>query len=410
MALRSAADLAWVAAALGGAALSLAAWGTTWWTTRSLGSLSTSQDGAQTGPSSSAPADDTGAPRTDWPSVSMLCPARDEEREVTASLRSWLDQGYPQLQVVAVDDRSSDATGEAIRALAAVDPRVVPVAVQTLPSGWLGKSHALHRAVAHATGDWLLFCDADVRLAPGALQAAIRHAEGRELDLLSALPTVDRAGFLLDAFWSCTGMLFAPGARPWAIPDPQSGAEFAAGAFVLIRRRAWERTPGMPWLALEVADDVGLCALVKRHGGRCAVVSGGGLVALQWYASPWDCAQKMQKNWFGILGRFSVPRTVALGAVFLGLGLFPLLALAAPSWPWAAVPVMGYLAGVLNARTYARWTGRSTRSAWWHGVGWWFTAAMVWRSAWVGWRVGGIVWRGQVFPSAALAAEQRVRL
>ncbi|MRR12811.1 glycosyltransferase, partial [bacterium] len=102
---------------------------------------------------------------TTWPTVSAIVPARDEERSIASALRSRLSDDYPALQVVVVDDRSQDTTPALIAEIAALDDRIVPVRIEELPTGWLGKTHALARGVEAATGEWLLVSDADVHMA-----------------------------------------------------------------------------------------------------------------------------------------------------------------------------------------------------------------------------------------------------
>ena len=107
--------------------------------------------------------------RDAWPRVSIVVPARDEGLHVAAALASKRSCGYPSLEVIAIDDRSTDDTGALIDRAAAADPRVVAVHVTELPDGWLGKVHAMARGLERATGEWVLLSDADVHVEPGAL-------------------------------------------------------------------------------------------------------------------------------------------------------------------------------------------------------------------------------------------------
>ncbi len=99
-----------------------------------------------------------------WPRVSIIVPARDEEAKIDAAMRSKLAIDYPNLEIIAVDDRSQDATGVLLDRLAAVDSRLTVVHLDSIADGWLGKSHAMHVAANRATGDYLVFTDADVFL------------------------------------------------------------------------------------------------------------------------------------------------------------------------------------------------------------------------------------------------------
>lgn len=204
-----------------------------------------------------------------WPRVSIVSPACNEERHVELALRSILGVDYPDLELIAIDDRSSDRTGEILDSLAREDERVVVEHVRELPAGWLGKLNALARGVDASDGEWLLFMDADVHLAPSALRQAVAEAEHHGLDLLTVVPTIESAGRLSGAIFGLSLAILSVGGRLERVRDPRSPAVAATGAFILVRRAALARTPGFEWLKLEVADDFGLCLLVKSHGGRC---------------------------------------------------------------------------------------------------------------------------------------------
>ncbi|MEK7768052.1 MAG: glycosyltransferase family A protein, partial [bacterium] len=108
-----------------------------------------------------------------WPRLSVLVPACNEADTLEPALETLLRSDYPDLEVILVDDRSTDGTGAVVDRLAARDARIVPVHVAALPPGWLGKVHAMHVALPHATGEWLLFSDADVHAAPDTIRRAV---------------------------------------------------------------------------------------------------------------------------------------------------------------------------------------------------------------------------------------------
>ena len=134
-----------------------------------------------------------------WPRVSLIVPARNEEQTLGPAIRSRLEDGYPALEVVLIDDRSTDGTGAVVDAIAAADARVRALHLTSLPPGWLGKLHAMNEGLRLATGEWVLFSDADVHLAPGTLERAVRLAEAQRLDHLSILPQLRPATWLVDA-------------------------------------------------------------------------------------------------------------------------------------------------------------------------------------------------------------------
>jgi len=111
-----------------------------------------------------------------WPLVSVLVPANNEQDTLFDAMQSLLRVDYPNLEVVIIDDRSTDRTGAVAEQLAAADPRIRILHIDELPAGWLGKVHALHRGIEVCNGEWLLFTDADVELRRGTLRRALTTA------------------------------------------------------------------------------------------------------------------------------------------------------------------------------------------------------------------------------------------
>ena len=134
------------------------------------------------------------------PSLSIVVPARDEAASIGRALGSLLAQDYPDLEVIAVDDRSADGTGDVLREVAAREPRLAVLRVDDLPAGWLGKNHALWRGAQRSSGQWLLFTDADVVFAPGALRRALAYAVDQGLDHLTLAPRLMTTTIELNIF------------------------------------------------------------------------------------------------------------------------------------------------------------------------------------------------------------------
>jgi len=137
-----------------------------------------------------APVPDAGCP-----SVSILFAARDEEEKLPGALVTLMQIDYPNLEVIAVDDRSRDATGRILDEFAGTHPRLRVVHVEELPSGWLGKTHALQKAYEASCGQWLLFTDADVQFAPDAVRRAVSLTKERKLEHLTLFCDVEKVGF-----------------------------------------------------------------------------------------------------------------------------------------------------------------------------------------------------------------------
>ncbi len=349
-----------------------------------------------------------------WPRLSVIVPACNEADELEPAARSLLDNGYPDIEVVLVDDRSTDATGAIVERLADEDPRVRAVHVTGLPSGWLGKVNAMNRGLAEASGELVLFTDADVHFAPGVLRAAVAYLVQHNLDHLAAFPGLRPSPFWLEAMIASFIRQFVVGTRAWSAGDPRSSAFLGIGAFNLVRRSALDRTEGLAWLRLEVADDMGLGLLLKRSGARSGVVSAIGPISLHWYRSVGDFLRGSEKACATVC-RFSVLRAAVVAAVVLAMEAAPWLAplglLLGGPVRWlgvAALAVTGlHVAASINQ---ARWARGGLSRALAGPAAAPVLAWMVVRAALLARRRGGLVWRGTLYRPEDLAPHMRVKL
>jgi len=236
------------------------------------------------------------APPSGWPILSVVVACRNEEAAVRAALTSILAQDYPALQVVAVDDRSEDATGAILDALAAEHPRLRVLHVDRLPPGWLGKTNALHRGAQEAAGEFLLFTDADVVFAPGVLRRAIAWAVDRQLGHAVALPHFVAPGVLERSFVSLFAMLVLLQLRLAELRG--SDGDIGVGAFNLVRRRDYDAVGGHTRLRLEVVDDIGLGVILRQAGTAQGVADSGGSVRVRWQRGFLASMRGLVKNFF----------------------------------------------------------------------------------------------------------------
>jgi glycosyltransferase involved in cell wall biosynthesis len=348
----------------------------------------------------------TAAPPEAWPSVSIVMAARDEVGDVAEAVRSRLDDDYPDLQVILVDDRSTDGTGEAAIKAADGDSRFTLVRVDELPQGWLGKVHAMARGVERATGEWLLFSDGDVVVEPGTLRMSIAHCESRGLDLMALVPSFVAGSFLIDGVW----VVFMRGlivlADPAKVRDPASGVALGAGAYNLVRHSAYDATEGFEHLRMETGDDVALASMVKRAGGRLDLVDGAGHARVAIYRSVGELMRGIEKNG-STTATIPFPLFVLLFAV-LGAVLFaPFVAIAlGPAWLRAVGVVT--LAIYTASEMYGLWrnTGMWAPAIVWP-IGFLIMAAGMIRSTWLAHRNGGVNWRGTFYSLDELHAGRR---
>ena len=339
------------------------------------------------------------APRKDGqlPFVSVLFSARDEAEKLPDALRSQLSQDYPRYEVVAVDDRSADATPQILDEFARGCKFLKVIHVTDLPPGWLGKPHGLMRAYEQSGGEWLVFTDADVRFTPEVLRQAVSLALERNLDHLTLLGRVDLVGFWEKIALTYFQVMFAFGVQPWEVSNPHSRFYAGVGAFQMIRRSAYEAIGTHRRLAMEVVDDMKLGKLVKQGGFHSAVAMPEGSVRVRWHAGLRNLILGTTKNFYAA----SEFRTalVVLQIVSLLLGsVLPFVAL------FLTTGAPRILAGIAVAcalviQAGAAIIGRnSPLYALTHPIGALIFCYMLGRSTVVTLRQGGIVWRDTFYP------------
>jgi len=236
------------------------------------------------------------------PHISILFAARDEEEKLAAALATLMEIDYPGLEVIAVDDRSKDATGRILDEFAAAHPRLRVVHLAQLPSGWLGKPHALQKAYEACTGDWLLFTDADVRFKPDVLRRAIAFAKTSNLDHLTLMGDVEMVGFWETVLITFFGMAFHIATDPYGVANPNSRAYIGVGAFQLLKRTAYEASGTHRRLAMEVVDDMKLGKIVKQSGFHSGAGIAQDFVVVRWHAGLGNLIRGVTKNFFAGVG------------------------------------------------------------------------------------------------------------
>lgn len=257
------------------------------------------------------------------PRVSIIVPARNEERDIEAALRGLLALDYENYEVIAVNDRSTDRTGEIMDQLAPEsEGRLKVVHIESLPSGWMGKTHAMWAAGQQATGNWLLFTDGDVLFKPDSVRRALAYAEAEPADHLVVFPRMimKRPGEkMMVAFFQT---LFLFGHRPWKVADPKAKDHMGVGAFNLVRRRVYEAVGTYKALRMEVLDDMKLGKVIKNAGFAQRSVFGEDLISIRWARGAKGVVENLTKNFFAVFS-FQWWRTVPFCVVLAYLNLMP---------------------------------------------------------------------------------------
>lgn len=339
------------------------------------------------------------------PRVSVIIPARNEQAKIEEALQSVLLQDYENLEVIVVNDRSTDQTEAILQRMAHNHPGLHLVHIAELPPGWLGKCYALYRGAQQASGDFLLFADADVVMHPATVRKAAGYAMEHGLDHLTIGLEARMPGLWLGMFMATFVILFAMYARPWKASDPRSSRYVGIGGFNLVRTRTYWSIGGHQTIAMRPDDDMKLGKLIKKNGYRQEVVFGRQMVYVEWYDSVRALIHGLEKNAFA--GLEYNPLTVLAGTV---------MQLWIQVWPFVAVFVTGGAAQVVNLFVVliilmlcwdnARFNGGKR----WHGIGFpvciLFFLYILWRSMLVVLANGGVNWRGTLYPLAQLKANK----
>lgn len=277
--------------------------------------------------------------------VTIIVPARNEEADIERTLTNLVALDYDNYEVIAVNDRSTDRTGEIIKRVwgagapstgsvqtpmsrksretwATPATKLKVIHIEELPNGWLGKTHAMWTAARQATGDWLLFTDADVIFKPDSLRRALAYAESAHADHVVMFPQIimkTPGERMMIAFFQT---LFVFGHRPWKVADPSTQDHMGVGAFNLVRRKVYESVGTYERLRMEVLDDMKLGKVVKEAGYAQRNVFGEDLISLYWARGTWGIVRNLSKNFFAILS-FQWPRTFLTCITLAFLNLWP---------------------------------------------------------------------------------------
>jgi hypothetical protein len=348
-----------------------------------------------------------------WPRLSVIIPACNEAAHLESAVETLVQQDYSDLEIILVNDRSTDLTGAIIDRLAKNDARIRALHIRKLPGGWLGKVHALHCGVAKARGEWLLFTDADVHFAPETLRRALAYVLQLQADHLALIPRTIQKGIWLDVAVQTFGLLFLLATRAAGVSHPGNSSHVGIGAFNLVNADTFRRTHGFEWLRLEPGDDVGLGMMVKQAGGMSRLALAHKNLTVEWYPSVAAMFRGLEKNLFGPGANYRCSLMLAQ------VGGLAVLAVA----PWAAV-ILGLLSdflphlivGTVTVAAHLLFSlycvenrPKDTLSLLLFPMGLLLIAAMLLRAGYKCIKNGGIEWRGTHYPLAQLRRGQRVR-
>lgn len=349
-------------------------------------------------------------PPANPPLISVCVPARNEERNIRACVEAILEQDYPNLEVILLDDRSTDATSEILRQLAVQNDRLQIIHGSDLPAGWAGKPHALYQASAAARGEWLCFLDADTFLEPSALSSTYAKAIETQADMFTIMTFQ-----ILGTFWEKTVMplvmtALSVGFSPHKVNDPKTRDAIANGQFIMVRRTVYDAIGGHASVRNSIVEDKALSERVKWNGHRLVVADGMRAARTRMYTSLPEMWEGWTKNiylglrdqagllWLGAFGAF----LAFMASVFLPL--WPLLGLL-----WygngGGGPALGVVSEALVLWAYlayarARIASKMEISPWYAAttpLGAGVFGAMMLTSAWRVLSRKGVTWKGRTY-------------
>ena len=337
-------------------------------------------------------------PESESPDLTVVVPARDEEAAIEACLRSLLASAGVRLQIIAVDDRSTDETGHWMDAIAAEvrspDCRnyLEVIHIKELPLGWLGKPHALALAAKRARASWILFTDGDILFAPRALELAVRGAKTTGADHLVLVPTLILESAGERAVLAAMQSLALWAVRLWKVADPRARDFIGAGGFNMIRSEVYTQVGGFEALRMEILEDLYLGKRVKDAGFAQRIVVGRDLVRVRWIDGPLAVIRLVEKNGFAVT-RFRTGLHLLACLAFVIHALVPLIAIACGGWT-AVAGLLTYLGIALAYQANLRASGVSGRYAFTFAPATLLVAYSFFRSMVLALVRKGVMWRG----------------
>jgi glycosyltransferase involved in cell wall biosynthesis len=329
------------------------------------------------------------------PKVSIIVTALNEADTIEPALKSLLSIDYPDLEIIVINDRSTDTTATILERISADNPSLRLVHIDTLPRGWLGKNHALQQGAQIASGEYLLFTDADVMFAPDAVSRATSYCNLHEADHLTLLFDVVARTQLLRIMLLSFAIAFMARFQPWKV-NSSTNRFVGVGGFNMVRRDAYLAAGGHAAIPLAVLDDLALGRLMKNAGYRQHVLLGADMVSVEWYRNTSELGKGIEKNIFAAFD-YRLEKLAGVTILMLATRVWPWLALLVtdgPIWILSLATVLAGLALYVHLLQVRGWSLRCLI----------FAPVVPLLELWMWWKGslltiarGGIVWRGTFY-------------
>jgi len=342
------------------------------------------------------------------PLISIMVPARNEERNIRRCVESLLAQAYPNFELIVLNDRSTDLTASILEEIARRDERLHILQGQELPPGWAGKPHALHQAAQAARGEWFCFVDADTFVVSAALASVLAAAKEQSADMFSIFTRQVLGSFWEKVIHPLVLTALSVGFAPRKVNDPDRPDAIANGQFIFIKQSVYRAVGGHEAIKNSIVEDRDLATLVKHSGYHLVVADGRTLASTRMYTNLAEMWEGWTKNIF--LGLKDRPGLLLLGAFgaflsFFAAVLLPVWLIAGLAWGLAGGGLMAWIVAAEAALLWAYlivWRmiacagmGVPVGYAFFTPVGAGIFAAMMIASAWKVLSGRGVTWKGR---------------
>lgn len=331
-----------------------------------------------------------------FPSVSVIIPALNEEENIRSGLLSLLSLDYEPMEIIVLNDRSTDRTGSILEEMSFQYPRLKVVNIEKLPEGWLGKNHALYFGAQQASGDYLLFSDADVVMESSTLKRAITFTLEQKLDHLALFFKAILPSSLLQMVVIELGVGLVSYLRPWKAADFSSESFVGVGAFNLVKKESYWKVGGHKTIRLCPLDDLKLGQMLKKAGFLQDCLYGNHFISVKWYGSVREMTTGLMKNTFAALN-YSLIRFCLFTMLQILVSIWPVWALLfTEGLAWMANLAIVILSGAFFLAAALK-SDMSPRPVMWFPVTPYIRLYMTWKAVLMTVIRGGIDWRGTFY-------------
>lgn len=334
------------------------------------------------------------------PSVAIIIAVRNEEADLKNALISVCNLDYSNFKIIVVNDRSTDNTGNILRAVQKDFPIEV-IKIETLPPGWLGKNHALFAGLTRSDEEYMLFTDADVIFKKDVLGKAMQFVVKNDLDHLTILPEITTPSSLVKSVLSTFIILLTAMQRPWAAKISSSKASIGVGAFNFVKRKKYMLAGTHKAIAMRPDDDLQLAAMMKRAGGKTDVLYGLNMIEVEWYKSVKEFINGLMKNAYSGFD-YNLLKLIAgvLGVLLVFVLPVPVILF------FGNTSQIIMLAFTLASQLILFWKMPGSKGKWWFGFTLIYSGIILVyifiKAAFTNIRDGGIYWRETFYSLAEL--------